>query len=82
MIVESTNLSSEEVKLGRHTLGFRKVAVDPSSMLASLNPGVSFFSAVDLDGDRKEFTSDATHARKVFRTYHRWCFTGHLSCKP
>ena len=79
MRVEFTNLSSVEVKLGRHTLGIRKVPVDPASMLAALNPGASFFYSVDLDGERKEFTPDPSQAREVFRDYHRWCFTGHLS---
>ena len=67
------------VKLGRHTLGIRKVPVDPSSILASLNPGASFFYSVDLDGSRKAFTPDSVIAREVFRDYHRWCRTGHFS---
>ena len=82
MIVTTINLAAMAVKLGRHSLGIRKVPVDPSSMLASLSSGASFFYLVDLDGVQKAFTPDATLAREVFRDYHRWCRTGHLSCNP
>ena len=70
-------VTSLEIRKGHSRLLLEKVV--PGPILSSLNPGVSFFYKITIDGSLRCMTADRDEARSCWRGCHRWLFTGRSS---